>query len=87
MHISENQTIKDILEKYPETFSVFSAYGFHAETGDELVKKLGGALLLRTALRVIGVNQELFIRKLEEKITEKTDTGRDTFKNGVKLYA
>lgn len=71
MDITIYMRIKDILDKYPEAISVFSYNGFSAATKSELIEEVGEDLMLKTALKVKGVNDELFIKQLEEKIGEK----------------
>ncbi|AOY77797.1 ABC transporter substrate-binding protein [Clostridium formicaceticum] len=68
-----NSKIKDIIEQYPETLSVFAANGFNASTKESLLEMLGESMMLVTALKVKGVNQELFIKMLEEQIAEKAN--------------
>lgn len=72
--INADSNIKDIIEQYPETIHVFAASGFCANTKEELINEMGEALMLRTALKVKGINQEIFIRMLEKKIFEKVET-------------
>ncbi len=72
--INADRNIKDIIEQFPETLSVFAASGFSANTKEELVKELGEALMLKTALKVKGINQKIFLKMLEEKISEKLVT-------------
>lgn len=74
MKINADRKIKDIIGQYPETLSVFAANGFSANTKEDLVEELGESLMLKTALKVKGINQELFIKMLEEKILEKAQT-------------
>lgn len=77
MDISTDMRIKEIVELYPETFSVFYANGFKADTKDELLYVVGDTLMLKTALKAKGLNQDLFLRQLEEKINEKEEFIQD----------
>lgn len=70
MDIKAEIKIKEILERYPETVSVFSTNGFSANTAEELIGEVGEFLMLKTALLVKGINYELFIKQLEERILE-----------------
>lgn len=69
--INSDIRVKDIIGQYPETLSVFAANGFSADTEENLIEELGEILMLKTALKVKGINQDLFIKMLEEKIAEK----------------
>lgn len=69
--ISPETKIKDILEQYPEVFPVFAAGGFGAATSQELAEQAGESLMLKTALKVRNINHELFIKMLEEYISDK----------------
>ena len=71
MLINAESKIKDIILKYPECIPVFSAAGF-GSSKEELIEKLGESLMLKTALKVKGINEELFLKMLHEKISDGT---------------
>lgn len=68
--INPEMKIKEILECYPESFAVFKACGFPAATMEELLEMISPYLMLKTALKVKGLNETVFINMLEEKIAE-----------------
>ena len=68
--INPEMKIRDVLESYPETLEVFNANGFQAAAKEDLIDQLSPLLTLGMALKVKGLNTELFINLLEEKITE-----------------
>jgi len=59
-----------ILENYPQTLEVFQANGFQATSKEDLLDQLDPFLMLKTALKVKGLNVQLFIDWLEEKIAQ-----------------
>jgi ABC-type Fe3+ transport system substrate-binding protein len=73
MKISGDSRIKDIIDRYPQTLSVFSTAGFSADNKSDLIHEVGDTLMLKTALNVKGTNRELFIKLLEDKISESAN--------------
>ncbi|PYG90216.1 ABC-type Fe3+ transport system substrate-binding protein [Ruminiclostridium sufflavum DSM 19573] len=73
LKINANSNIKDIIEQYPETLPVFATSGFRANEKEELSDEFGEGLLLKTALNLKGINQKIFIKMLEEKISLKLE--------------
>lgn len=63
-------TISQIIGKYPETREVFIKNGFPIFSDDSVLKQLGSVLKLKTALKSKGMNAEVFIRLLQDKISE-----------------
>ncbi|MDP4181087.1 MAG: iron ABC transporter substrate-binding protein, partial [Bacillota bacterium] len=72
MKISSETRIKDIIEKYPQTLSIFAQCGIDKEYNESLVEEIG-TLMLGTILKVKDINQEIFINLLEEKIQLEID--------------
>lgn len=66
----ENMYISDILINYPETYSIFNENGFENFTYEELTDVIGPFLRLKTALKTRKINNELFIKLLQEKVDE-----------------
>lgn len=73
MKVKETSLVKDILETYPEAFEVFIGNGFKYSSVDELINAVGDATMLKTILNVRGINPDLFIFHLEEKILKEED--------------
>ncbi|MEY8355435.1 ABC transporter substrate-binding protein [Lachnospiraceae bacterium 54-53] len=69
-YIKAADTIFDITEKYPETIGFFVANGFENLSNPVMRRSLGRTITLETALSMRKLNQELFIRKLEEVIEQ-----------------
>lgn len=68
--IKPETRIGEIMEKYPETLEVFAVNGFEASSKADLMMQLDAEWMLKTVLKVQGLNIDLFIRMLEEKIEE-----------------
>lgn len=68
MKLDLNSKIGDLLKSYPESYEVFSANGFKANSPGELVESLGRDTMLKTVLAVAGINPELFLGMIEEKL-------------------
>ncbi len=68
--ISPEMKITDILEKYPGALEVFTANGFPATGKADLLRQVGPLLTLKTALKLKGLNPEVFLGLLAEKLTE-----------------
>lgn len=68
--IDKNLLLSNILEKYPETLDVFLANGF--EDKDALIA-ISPFIRLKTILKTGKLNEEAFIKMLEEKINNSSD--------------
>ncbi|MBE5985858.1 MAG: DUF1858 domain-containing protein, partial [Paenibacillaceae bacterium] len=76
-YFKASDTIFHITETYPETIEVFIANGFENLSNPVMRRTLGKTISLETALAMRKVNQELFIKKLEEVIGEKAPSLTD----------
>ena len=63
-------TVREVIERHPETVPVFSSNGLGQFADEEIRTTIGAAVRLRTALRAAGINAELFCRLLEEAIAD-----------------
>ncbi len=70
--ITSKDTLGKILNGYPELYEIFFDNGFKYNSALELLKALGENTMLRTVLNVKGINEELFTRVLNERITYKS---------------
>jgi len=61
-------TVREVIDRYPETLSVFSANGLGIFCDDDTRSTFGMAILLRTALKATGINSGLFVRMLDDAI-------------------
>lgn len=66
----QNMYISDILKNYPDTLPVFLANGFEDFSDEDFLNQIGPFLKLKTALKTRRINQELFVKYLEEKTSE-----------------
>ncbi|QJW48239.1 ABC transporter substrate-binding protein [bacterium BFN5] len=74
MGLSElDLTIGHIIKMHPETRTVFVNNGFSIFGDDCMVEDLGSILKLKTALKSKGLNAQVFVQLLRDKIAE---TGR-----------
>ncbi len=71
--IQLTMTIGEIIKNYPETREVFINNGFSIFADDTVIQQLGVVLKLKTALKSKNINEESFMKLLQEKIAE---TGR-----------
>lgn len=69
-YLKATDTIYDITEKYPETIELFVTNGFEKLSNPVMRRSLGKTITLETALSMRKINQELFIKKLEEAIEQ-----------------
>ena len=76
-YFKASDTIFHITETYPETIEVFIANGFENLSNPVMRRTLGKTISLETALTMRKVNQELFIKKLEEVIVQKAPSMTD----------
>lgn len=70
MTLTAEDTIGSVLNSYPELYAVFVENGFNYNSLEELINSLGRDTRLRTILTVKGINAELFIQMLNERITK-----------------
>ncbi len=61
-------TVREVINRYPETLPVFSANGLGIFCDDDTRSTFGMAIMLRTALKAAGINSGLFIRMLADAI-------------------
>lgn len=80
--VDANSLINDILRQYPETREVFIANGFEEFAYNELVEQIGNFLRLKTVLKVKKINEEIFLKLLENQINYEYSR---EFKNKKKL--
>lgn len=67
MIISPKMKIGEILKKYPETYEVFSTNGLKSDSSENLVEIIGDTML-QTVLKVKKINQDLFLKQINEII-------------------
>lgn len=60
--------IRELLEKYPDTFDFLVSKGFNYKSSDELLEKVGNITSLSTILKVKNINENLFLKELDEFI-------------------
>jgi hypothetical protein len=68
--ITVDMTIKNIIELYPQTISVFASYGFKNFEDQQTLDKLGPFLKLSTLLRYSKIDPGRFINRCSESIAE-----------------
>jgi ABC-type Fe3+ transport system substrate-binding protein len=61
-------TVREIIEHHPEILPLFKANGLGMFADDEIRNKFGAAVKLRTVLRAVGINPDLFSRMLDDVI-------------------
>lgn len=69
-YFENTDTIFNITEKYPDTIALFVANGFENLANEFMRKTLGKTISLEMALSMRKINQEEFIKKLEESIDQ-----------------
>ncbi len=79
-HISENDTLLHIVEKYPETIPVFTSNGFTQMSDKEKRAKFAGSIPLKMALMLKQIDLSTFIDLLNESI-ESAKNNIDTTLN------
>lgn len=70
MKIENISSIQYVLNNYPETYEVFLSNGFRSNSREELIDTLGENTLLKTVLKIKGINEKIFIDMLNEKISK-----------------
>ena len=68
-------TIREVLDRHPETLPVFAANGLSLFADEATRTTFGAAVRLRTALKAAGINAELFSRMLGEAMAAATSRG------------
>ena len=69
-------SIYEILTAYPQLIGVFKEYGLGKFEQTEVLEKLGPLLKLKTPLSMMGINKEMFIDSLNQRI-EQGESGSD----------
>jgi ABC-type Fe3+ transport system substrate-binding protein len=70
-----DRTVRDIIDRYPETLAIFANNGLGMFSDNEVRDTFGAAVRLRTALSAAGINHDLFTGLLKEAVSS---TGHDT---------
>ncbi|RCX21067.1 ABC-type Fe3+ transport system substrate-binding protein [Anaerobacterium chartisolvens] len=70
LNIKQDMFIDRILREYPEAIQVFISNGFEDFADSDLISRLGPFLKLKTALKARGINIDLFLQLIEEKLSE-----------------
>ena len=68
-----DDTLYEIIEKYPEALDFFIANGFEQLKNKQMLEIMGKNIKLRMALMSKKINQELFIDKLETILKNDED--------------
>ncbi|MFV0441777.1 MAG: ABC transporter substrate-binding protein [Lachnospirales bacterium] len=71
MKIDGSENIKYIIDTYPKSLDVFISNGFKYKTKEEFIDAVGENTMLKTVLKVKGINTELFLYYLETAIIEE----------------
>lgn len=79
--IETDITIKELVDRYPETLNLLVANGFEMFKDEAKINSVGKILKLKTALSSKGFDEETFIKLLEEKIFETKNIIDVTMKN------
>lgn len=79
--IDANITIKELVDRYPETFDILLANGFEMFKDETKLNSVGKILKLGSALKSKGFDEKTFIKLLEEKIYETKNFIDVTMKN------
>lgn len=61
-------TVRELIERHPETVPVFAASGLGLFADDEIRNTFGSAVRVRTALKAADINVDIFGRQLDEVI-------------------
>jgi ABC-type Fe3+ transport system substrate-binding protein len=62
-------TIREAIDRHPETIQVFAANGLEMFTAEDVRATFGAAIRVRTALKAAGINVDLFNRLLEDVVS------------------
>ena len=70
---SLDDTLYEIIDKYPEALDFFIANGFEQLKNKQMLEVMGKNIKLKTALMSKKINQELFVEKLETFLQKDAD--------------
>lgn len=76
MYISKKMTIKEIVEKYPETLKVFQNFGFKGLENKEILEKVKD-ISLEKAMMLKKEDVDSFIKLLQDVLIEKDNTEKN----------
>lgn len=82
-YIDKNMTLKDIVEKYPETIDFFKSKGFK-DLDQSAVREKAGKIPLKMALSMKKLSIETFSEMLEEIISQNRDSEDITLNENIK---
>jgi ABC-type Fe3+ transport system substrate-binding protein len=68
--IDENMSIYDILSAYPFLLKTFKEYGLGKFEKSEILEKLGPLLKLKTPLKMMGINSDMFVDLLNKEVED-----------------
>lgn len=74
--IDETMSIYQILSEYPYLLKIFKLHGMEKFENKEVLEKLGPLLKLKTALSMVSLNKDSFIKLLNQAILDN-ETKRD----------
>ncbi len=72
-YFETSDKIASILERYPETLEVFVMNGFEQLKNPVMRKAMAGTISLKQALAMKKINEELFVEKLEDAISQSRE--------------
>jgi len=78
--IDKNISIKELVEKYPETLDILVANGFEMFRDENKLNSVGKILKLGSALKSKGFDEDTFIRLLQEKVELERNVSDVTMK-------
>ncbi|MCB4204600.1 ABC transporter substrate-binding protein [Deferribacteraceae bacterium V6Fe1] len=81
--IDTNISIKELVEKYPETLDILVANGFEMFKDENKLNSVGKILKLGSALKSKGFDEETFVKLLEEKVEQERNVSDVTMKKRV----
>jgi ABC-type Fe3+ transport system substrate-binding protein len=70
MKITENMTVKQVLEFLPESIGLFKSGGIGKFEDPEVLSSLGSILKLKSALSMAGIDKDAFIAELNKQAEE-----------------
>lgn len=82
--IDVNVSIKELVEKYPETLDILVANGFEMFKDENKLNTVGRILKLGSALKSKGYDEDTFIKLLEERIEQERNVSDVTMKKKEK---
>lgn len=78
--IDKNISIKELVDKYPETLDILVANGFEIFKDEKKLNTVGKILRLGSALKSKGFDEKTFMRLLQEKIEQDRNVSDVTMK-------